>query len=119
MWRHVAALTSPLTLPTIYRAGSESGNTRLRLLALAFTVQHVTVLHGFLVTLPRRDVELVLGHDWLEVGGLHLRGVYFSFCGEDHPRSYFLFLAGFYFLSRIVFSAAGLVNFLRMVVVRK
>ena len=72
MWRHLAALTSPLTLPTIYRAGSESGNTRLRLLALAFTVQHVTQLHGFLVTLPRGDVEMVLGHDWLEVGGLHL-----------------------------------------------
>ena len=67
MWRHVAALTSPSTLPTIYRAGSESGNTRLRLLALAFTVQHVTQLHDFLVTLPRGDVELVLGHDWLEV----------------------------------------------------
>ena len=71
MWRHLAALTSPLTLPTIYRAGSESGNTRLRLLALAFTVQHVQELHGFLVTLPRGDVELVLGHDWLEVGHLH------------------------------------------------
>jgi hypothetical protein len=41
-----------------------------------------------------------------------LRGVYFSFCGEDHPRKYFLFLAGYYFLGRIDFSAAGLVKFL-------
>ena len=39
------------------------------------------------------------------------RGVYLSFCGEDHPRKYFLFSAGYYFLGRIDFSAAGLVNF--------
>ena len=69
VWARLTKLVACDNVARMYRAGLKKGLGRLRRLALAFLVQQVEQLEQEVVVLEKRDVELVLGHDWLGVVG--------------------------------------------------